>query len=89
MDEINLNSQNDILKFSFTQLKNTKLHNFKGPYFEQLFAEAMKLEKEEKEEIIVKEIEFELNYHLDYSERLVICGNKPELGDWNPKRRFL
>ena len=87
MEEIYLNSQNDILKFSFSQLKNTKLHNFKGPYYDKLFAEAMRLEKEEKDEIIVKEIEFEINYHVDYNQRLVICGNKCELGDWNPKRR--
>lgn len=87
MEEIYLNSQNDILKFSFSQLKNTKLHNFKGSYYDQLFAEAMRLEKEEKDEIIVKEIEFEINYHVDYSQRLVLCGNKSELGDWNPKKR--
>jgi hypothetical protein len=88
MEEINLQSQNDILKYSFTQLKNTNLNNFKGPYFDQLFAEAMRLEKQEKEEIIVKEIEFELCCHVDYCQRIVLCGNKREIGDWNVKKRY-
>ncbi len=88
MEEINLQTQNDLLKYSFTKLKNTNLNNFKGTYFDKIFAEAMRLEKQEKDEIIVREIEFEMCCHVDYSQRIVLCGNKTVLGDWNAKKRF-
>ena len=87
-NKINLEKKSDILKYSFTQLANSKLYNFKGQYFEELFAEAMKLEKEEKDKICVKEIEFEINLHVEFGQRLVLTGSQNELGSWDPKRRL-
>ena len=85
-EKINLQKKSDILKYSYSQLNNTKLHNFQGDYYKELFAEAMKLEKEEKEEILVDYIEFEMQYHIEFGQKLVLCGNLTELGAWNAKK---
>ena len=43
-DKIELNKKTDLLKLSISQIMNTKLYNFKGPYFEQLYNEALNTE---------------------------------------------
>ncbi len=30
----------------------------------------------------------ELCCHVDYCQRIVLCGNKTEIGDWNVKKRY-
>ena len=87
MDKITINKSSDILKFSFTELKKTKLSKFEGKFFNDLFEQAMKCEKEEKEQIIVKDVEFELVYHVDFGQRIGICGEAYELGQWDIKKR--
>jgi hypothetical protein len=47
----------------------------------------MRLEKEEKSEIKVKQIEFEIVYHVDFGQKIVVCGSGNEIGAWDPKRR--
>jgi len=88
MEKINLENKTDILKFSFTQLKNTKLYNFSGNFYKELFAEAMRLEKEEKAEIIIKEIEFEVTYRVEFGQRVVMVGNINEFGNWDVKKSY-
>lgn len=85
---VNLDKKSDILKYSFNILAKSKLSNFKGKFYEELFAEAKKLEKEEKDVIFVNEIELEVNHHVEFGQRLVITGSVDELGSWDIKRRF-
>lgn len=87
-EKINLQKKSDILKYSYSQLKNTKLHNFQGDYFKEIFAEAIKLEKEEKDEIIVEYIEIEMHYHIEFGQKVVLCGNQIDLGSWNAKKGY-
>lgn len=87
MDKINLNVQSDLLKFTYSELKNTKLYNFQGDFFKKLFEEAMQLEREEKAQVTVKEIEFEIPHHVFFGQRVVVCGSSSELGKWDPKQR--
>lgn len=42
-DKISLNKKTDLLKLSISQLMNTKLYNFKGNYYNELFKEAINL----------------------------------------------
>jgi len=44
-NKIILNKKTDLLKLTVSQILNTKIYNFKGPYFNQLYDEAIKLEE--------------------------------------------
>jgi hypothetical protein len=60
----------DLYKLPLDTIKNTRLYNFSGKYYEKIFEEALKLEKEEIEKcdinnndlLNIKEIEFEIFY---------------------------
>ena len=69
-NKIILNKKTDLLKLTFSQIIRTKIYNFKGTYFNQLYDEALKLEqkKAEKKKILDKNnknieyLQFEVKY---------------------------
>lgn len=50
-NKIVLNKKTDLLKLSISQIMNTKLYNFKGPYYNQLYEEALKIGQKKTESI--------------------------------------
>lgn len=61
----------DLFKLPIDVIKNTKLYQFKGKYFQKLFEEALKIERSGGnieipsviEPEILENIEFEINYN--------------------------
>ena len=44
-DKIVIDKSFDLLKLSFTQMKSSKLSDFTGNYFNELYEEALKIEQ--------------------------------------------
>lgn len=66
-NKIILNKKTDLLKLSISQIMNTKLYNFKGPYYNQLYEEALKIgqkktEIAKKQENNIDFLQFEVKY---------------------------
>jgi hypothetical protein len=66
-NKIILNKKTDLLKLSISQIMNTKLYNFKGPYYNQLYEEALKIgqkkpETSKKQINTIDFIQFEVKY---------------------------
>lgn len=69
-EKIELNTCFDLYKLPINVLKNTKIYNFKGKYFDKIYEEALKIEKsgtlthkqDIKKQINFYKIEFEIFY---------------------------
>jgi hypothetical protein len=89
-EKIQIENSADLYKLPIHVIKNTKLYNFKGKYFDKIYEEALKIERsggnvEEilKPQVKVKEIIFEIPFHTEFGQRLVICGSIGEIGEWD------
>ena len=68
--KIILKNKKDLLNLTISQIMNTKIYNFQGPYFNQLYQEALKLEQIEnqnqrnisKNTYNIQFLQFEINY---------------------------
>ena len=57
-NKIILENSTDLYKLPISVLKNTKIYNFKGKYFDKIYEEALKIEKSggKVEDLIKKKI---------------------------------
>jgi hypothetical protein len=91
--KIILENSADLYKLPIHVLKNTKIYNFKGKYFDKIYEEALKIERSGgkvedfiKKKISIEGIELEINYATNFGQRVIACGSAPSLGNWDYKR---
>lgn len=91
-EKIKIENSADLYKLPIHVIKNTKLYNFQGKYFDKIYEEALKIERsggnvEEifKPKIKVNEIFFEISFKTEFGQRLVVCGSSREMGEWDIK----
>ena len=89
-EKVRIESSGDLYKLPINVIKNTKLYNFEGKYFDKIYEEALKIERSGgnidevfKPKIKIKNIEFEMQFNTDFGQRLVICGSGEHLGNWD------
>ena len=89
-NKIILENSTDLYKLSLNVLKNTKIYNYKGKYFDKIYEEALKIERSGgkvedllKKKIHVDEIELEIHFVTSFGQKVVACGSTPLLGNWN------
>jgi hypothetical protein len=92
-EKIRIDNSYDLYRIPIHVIKNTRLYNFQGKYFDKIYEEALKIEisggnVEEifKPKIKINKIEFEMHFKTDFGQRLVICGSTQELGNWDVKK---
>lgn len=74
-EQIELNTCFDLYKLPISVLKSTKIYNFKGKYFDKIYEEALKIEKngnfkgEEKKSLNFEKIQFEIFYLTEVSKK--------------------
>ena len=100
--KIVLETSADLYKLPLSVLKNTKLYDYSGKYFEQIFKELLKAEKSgeelqisniynktsiNKKEIIINKIIIRIiNPFYKSQQELGIIGSIKELGNWNQEK---
>ena len=95
-DKIVIDKSFDLLKLSFTQMKSSKLSDFTGNYFNELYEEALKIEQTQlnpleylnsktinNSTLIINKITFAITYPTVFGEELGIIGSIPLLGEWS------
>ena len=101
--KIILNKKTDLLKLSISKIMNTKLYNFKGDYYNQLYDEAMRLEQSKvvnmKEKSKINKIDyilFEIKFLteviiiiIQFGQRIAISGSDNIFGNWDPKKGYI
>lgn len=98
-DKIVIEKSFDLLKLSFTQMKSSKLSDFTGNYFNELYEEALKIERTQlnpleylnsktitDSPIVISKITFTINYPTIFGEELGIIGSIPLLGEWTQSK---
>ena len=89
-----IETSSDLYKLPLDVIKNTKLYNFKGNYFDELYEEALKIEKAGglekfsisnylKKGIKIEKIKFQMTYQTQMGQELGVIGSFKELGEWN------
>ena len=89
-----IETSSDLYKLPLDVIKNTKIYNFKGNYFEELYEEALKIEKAGglekfsisnylKKGIKIEKIKFQMTYQTQMGQELGVIGSFKELGEWN------
>ena len=97
-----LETSADLYKLPLSVLKNTKLYDYSGKYFEQIFKDLLKAEKNgdelqisniynkasiNKKEIIINRIIIRIiNPFYKSQQELGIIGSIKELGNWNQEK---
>ena len=92
--KILIETSSDLYKLPLDVIKNTKIYNFKGNYFEELYEEALKIEKAGglekfsisnylKKGIKIDKIKFQMTYQTQMGQELGVIGSFKELGEWN------
>jgi hypothetical protein len=89
-----IETSSDLYKLPLDVIKNTKLYNFKGNYYDELYEEALKIEKAGglekfsisnylKKGIKIEKIKFQMTYQTQMGQELGVIGSFKELGEWN------
>ena len=85
----------DLYRLPEDVIKNTKLYNFGGKYYDKIYEEALKIERsggkiEDLEKPIIKidNIEFEMAFQTEFGQKIVVCGSVPSLGNWDAKNGY-
>jgi hypothetical protein len=89
-----IETSSDLYKLPLDVIKNTKLYNFKGNYYDELYEEALKIEKAGglekfsisnylKKGIKIEKIKFQMTYQTQMGQELGVIGSIKELGEWN------
>ena len=89
-----IEKSSDLYKLPLDVIKNTKLYNFKGNYYDELYEEALKIEKAGglekfsisnylKKGIKIEKIKFQMTYQTQMGQELGVIGSFKELGEWN------
>ena len=84
----------DLYKLPISVIKNTKIYDFGGKYFNQIYEEALKIERSGgldsftidnylKKEIKIDKIIFEMKYQTQMGQELGVIGSFDQLGNWN------
>ena len=88
--KIILENSSDLYKLPIHVLKNTKIYNFKGKYFDKIYEEALKIERSGgkvddfiKKKIGITNIELELQFNTNFGQKLIVCGSANSLGSWD------
>ena len=92
--KIVLETSADLYKLPLSMIKNTKIYNYEGKYYDSLYEEALKIERSGglenfsvqsylNKEIKIEKIEFEMKYQTQMGQELGVLGSMPELGSWN------
>ena len=100
--KIILETSSDLYKLPYNVIKKTKLYDYSGKYFEQMFKELLKAEKNgdelqisniynktsiNKQEIIINKIIIRIiNPFYKSQQELGIIGSIKELGNWNQEK---
>jgi hypothetical protein len=90
--KVKIENSSDLYKLPLNVIKNTKIYNFEGKYFDKIYQEALKLERSgitnkisNSNEIKIKIdfIEFEMTFQTEFGQKISILGSCKTLGDWN------
>ena len=92
--KILIETSSDLYKLPLDIIKNTKIYNFKGNYFDELYEESLKIEKAGglekfsisnylKKGIKIEKIKFQMTYQTQMGQELGVIGSIKELGEWN------
>lgn len=84
----------DLYKLPISVIKNTKIYDFGGKYFNQIYEEALKIERSGgldsftidnylKKEMKIDKIIFEMKYQTQMGQELGVIGSFDQLGNWN------
>jgi len=91
--KIILENSSDLYKLPMHVLKNTKIYNFKGKYFDKIYEEALKIERSGgkvddfiKKKIGITNIELEIQFNTNFGQKLIACGSSNSLGSWDYKQ---
>ena len=90
----------DLYKLPISTIKNTKLYDYSGKYFEQIYKELLKVEENggvlqtsnlekssgNKKEIKIHKIVFRIKNPYQIGQELGIIGSIKELGNWNQNK---
>ena len=100
-NKIILETSADLYKLPLSSIKNTKLYDYSGNYFEQIYKDLLKAEKNgeeiqissifnttnNKKEIKINRILFRvINPFYKSDQELYIIGSIKELGNWNQEK---
>ena len=96
VQKIRIENSADLYKLPIHLIKNTKLYNFEGKYFDKIYEEALKIERSGgnieavfKPKIKIKTIEFEMQFNTDFGQKLAICGSGDQLGNWDVNKTYI
>lgn len=94
--KIKIETSADLYKLPISVIKNTKLYDFQGKYFDQIYNEALKIERSggienlsmntllrKDNEIIISKVTFEMTYQTQLGQELGVIGSINPLGNWN------
>ena len=93
-EKVIIETSADLYKLPISTIKNTKVYNFKGKYFDQIYEEALKIERSGglnnfsisnflKKDIRINSIIFEMKYQTQIGQELGVIGSLEKLGNWN------
>ena len=89
-EKVVIENSADLYNLPFSKIKNTKLYNFSGKYYDKIYEEALKIERSGRnvEEffrpgIKVDFLQIEMPFNTDFGQKLVLCGSGEVLGNWD------
>jgi hypothetical protein len=94
-EKVIIENSYDLYKIPISTLKNTKIYNFKGKYYDKIFEEALKIERSggridpgsgKPISFTIDTICFEIPFVTEFGQRIGISGSLDQLGSWDQKR---
>ena len=93
--KIVIEKQTDLLKITKSQIDASKLSDYSGKLYEEIYREALEIERaqsqleknspKESEAIPISKLTFQMVYETVFGEELGLLGSTPCLGEWKEK----
>jgi hypothetical protein len=94
-EKIILNSPAELYSLPISKIKNTKLYNFSGKYFDQIYEEALKIERSGRNveeffrpKIKIEAIQIEIPFNTEFGQKIVVSGSGESLGNWDINKAY-
>jgi hypothetical protein len=95
-EKVRIENAADLFKLPINLIKNTKIYNFHGKYFDKIYEEAMKIERNGgvvdgvfRSRVDIRNIIFEIKFKTEFGQRISVSGSTSHLGNWDINETYI
>lgn len=95
-NKIRIETSADLFRLPPSVIKNTKIYDFQGKYFDHIYEEALKIERSgglekfttniknvKEKEVKIDKLTYQMTYTTQMGQQLAVIGSINALGNWN------